>query len=48
MFGGDDDFVVVSDMVIHASNSGLEWGCCGFGVGGDDFVGDEEEEKKLL
>ena len=37
MFGGsDDDFVVIGvvvvlGMVVHASNSGLEWGCCGFG-----------------
>ena len=52
--GGGDDFVVIGvvvvlGMVICTSNSGLEWncdsGCCGFGDGGDDFVGDGEEEE---
>ena len=45
--------VVFLGMVVRALNSGLEWGCdggcCNFGGGGDDLVGDDaEEEDRLL
>jgi len=48
--GGGDDFVVIGvvvvlGMVVRASNLGFKWGCdygcCGFGGSGDDFVGDD-------
>ena len=49
--GGGGDFFVIGvvvflGMVVRALNSGLEWGCdwgcCNFGGGGDDLVGDDD------